>query len=206
MIKDLNYIKNGLNDSLRYLEGEYGIKYRNTQFKPSKSQIISLTNNIYEITTISKTYKNCDVKEIDNKYILEKLSECLIKIAYLANILDADLTINTAYKSNEDVEDIILSLNKNLLQLKGKDKLFQRNRCKYIFNEFINLVNKLGFKVEDLKVGQGEIEMRKDEYVKFRATREEVECLKDLAETYQKNVSDFLRMLILEKLEEEGYI
>lgn len=47
--------------------------------------------------------------------------------------------------------------------------------------------------------------MRRDEYVKFRATREEVDEIKDLAETYQMNVSDFVRMIIVEKLEEEGY-
>ncbi|HSQ89520.1 DUF6290 family protein [Romboutsia sp.] len=47
--------------------------------------------------------------------------------------------------------------------------------------------------------------MRRNEEVKFRATREEVDCLKDLAELYDMNVSDFLRKLVVEKLEEEGY-
>ncbi|WP_250674932.1 DUF6290 family protein [Paraclostridium ghonii] len=47
--------------------------------------------------------------------------------------------------------------------------------------------------------------MNRDEFIKFRATREEVECLKDLAEMYQMNISDFIRMLVVDKLEEEGY-
>ena len=45
----------------------------------------------------------------------------------------------------------------------------------------------------------------RNEDVYFRATKEEKETLKYVAELYDMNVSDFIRMLVKERLEEEGY-
>lgn len=48
--------------------------------------------------------------------------------------------------------------------------------------------------------------MRRDEYIKFRASREEVECLEDLMDLYGlEDLSKLMRVIIREKLEEEGY-
>ncbi|WP_195938685.1 DUF6290 family protein [Romboutsia sp. 1001713B170131_170501_G6] len=45
----------------------------------------------------------------------------------------------------------------------------------------------------------------RDEEIYIRATKEEKESLKYIADIYDMNVSDFVRMLIRERLEEEGY-
>lgn len=47
--------------------------------------------------------------------------------------------------------------------------------------------------------------MKKLGRIEIRATREEVESVKYLAEIYDMTVSDVVRMLIVDKLEEEGY-
>lgn len=47
--------------------------------------------------------------------------------------------------------------------------------------------------------------MRRTEEIKMRATIEEVEAIEYLAEINDMTVSAYLRNLILEKLEEEGY-
>lgn len=43
------------------------------------------------------------------------------------------------------------------------------------------------------------------EEIYIRATKEEKESLKYIADIYDMNVSDFVRMLIKERLEDEGY-
>ena len=48
--------------------------------------------------------------------------------------------------------------------------------------------------------------MKRIKKVESSVTREEKDCLQDLAESYDMSMSNFLRMLIKDKLEEEGYI
>lgn len=47
--------------------------------------------------------------------------------------------------------------------------------------------------------------MRRTEEVKFRATVDEIKAVEYLADINNMNVSEYLRSLIQEKLEEEGY-
>ena len=143
MLIDLSYIKNANNDTCKSLYSEKGIKYQESNFKVTQSQIISLCSSLYKV-----------VYEVDKDKLLKSLKDCLRIIGDISNTLDIDLEINSDFTRKTNIESLIIALNYDILRFNRIDSLyFNRRRLKeVILPQFLNIVYELGFSIDDLKL------------------------------------------------------
>ena len=143
MLIDLSYIKNVNNDTCKSLYSEKGIKYQESNFKVTQSQIISLCSSLYKV-----------VYEVDKDKLLESLKDCLRIIGDISNTLDVDLEINSDFTRKTNIESLIIALNYDILRFNRIDSLyFNRRRLKeVVIPQFLNIVYELGFSIDDLKL------------------------------------------------------
>lgn len=152
MIIDLQYVKNEQNAFSKYLESKKGIKYQNSNFKVTQSQILGLKTELYEIVNESKINKPYD-KEVDRDRLIEELSDFLSWIGNIANNLDVDLAIETELKQSTNIETLILSLDYDILRFNKVEHLaMNRRRLKeLVVPQFLNIVYSFGFSMDDLR-------------------------------------------------------
>lgn len=149
---DLSYVKIEQEKFSKYLENVKGIKYQESKFKVTQSQILTLCSELYEVVNEAKIHKAYD-KEVNNDRLLEELSDCLSWIGNISNNLDIDLFIETELRQATNIESQIIMLNYDILRFnKIDDTSINRRRIKeVIVPEFLNIVYSFGFSLEDLK-------------------------------------------------------
>lgn len=141
---DLSYIKNKQNSTLNALGKDKGIKYQESNFKVTQSQIISLCSYLYKT-----------INEKNKDEILRCLVDCLIVIGNIADYLDVNLDIVEHEKRYTNIESMVIALNYDILRFNRIDNIyFNRRRLKeVIVPQFLDIVNRLGFSENELKAG-----------------------------------------------------
>lgn len=137
---------------VKFLESRPEMINIKNKFAVTKQQSLCMLSELYEVENETKCHKWWDKQPVKQCKVLEELTDLLSHICNTANQLEIQLVLEEVPVTNKDLESQILSLTRHIYELPYLNKLFfTKQKIVTIFKEYIQLVNTLGFTIEQLE-------------------------------------------------------
>ena len=184
-IIDLTNMQKSQEDFLQFLKNKSNMINSENKFSITRGQTLAILSELVQAILESKTHKWWDLDQVDRKKLLERFVDVFNHISNVSTQLEIKLIVTKDIEPIENLEGHFLNMISNIIQLSFIKKYFAKRKIELIFYQYIQLVYKLDFNIEQLE--QAYYKKLEKNYKRFNNQLDPMSELKDaLGELYKE--------------------
>ena len=150
-IIDLTNMQKSQEDFLQFLKNKSNMINSENKYSVTRVQALAILSELIQALLEAKIHKWWDLVQVDREKLLERLVDVFNHISNISTQLDIKLIITQDIEPIENLEGHFLNMTSNIIQLSFIKKYFAKKKIELIFYQYIQLVYKFDFNLEQLE-------------------------------------------------------